>query len=67
VQPFLSTQAAQVLVHSLVISRLDYCNSLLAGLPLNGIRPLQMIQNAAAQLVFSLPKFSHTTPLLRFL
>ncbi|KAK3564816.1 hypothetical protein QTP86_027978, partial [Hemibagrus guttatus] len=37
------------------------------GLPLNAIRPLQMIQNAAARLVFNLPKFSHTTPLLRSL
>ncbi|KAK3562669.1 hypothetical protein QTP86_005049 [Hemibagrus guttatus] len=67
IRPFLSTQATQVLVQSLVISRLDYCNFLLAGLPLNAIRPLQMIQNAAAQLVFNLPKFSHTTPLLRSL
>ncbi|KAK3548011.1 hypothetical protein QTP70_002319 [Hemibagrus guttatus] len=67
IRPFLSTQTTQVLVQSLVISRLDYCNSLLAGLPLNAIRPLQMIQNAAARLVFNLPKFSHTTPLLRSL
>ncbi|KAK3569886.1 hypothetical protein QTP86_006751 [Hemibagrus guttatus] len=67
IRPFLSTQATQVLVQSLVISRLDYCNSLLADLPLNAIRPLQMIQNAAARLVFNLPKFSHTTPLLRSL
>ncbi|XP_060743727.1 uncharacterized protein LOC132857741, partial [Tachysurus vachellii] len=67
IRPFLSTQAAQVLVQSLVISRLDYCNALLAGLPMNAIRPLQMIQNAAARLVFNLPKFSHTTPLLRSL
>ncbi|KAK3560622.1 hypothetical protein QTP86_012584 [Hemibagrus guttatus] len=37
------------------------------GLPLNAILPLQMIQNAAAPLVFNLPKFSHTTPLLRSL
>ncbi|KAI5108358.1 hypothetical protein C0J45_1952, partial [Silurus meridionalis] len=64
IQPFLSIQAAQVLVQSLVISRLDYCNSLLAGLPLNAIHPLQMIQNAAARLVFNQPKVSHTTPLL---
>ncbi|KAF7704303.1 hypothetical protein HF521_021375 [Silurus meridionalis] len=67
IRPFLSIQAAQLLVQSLVISRLDYCNSLLAGLPLNAIRPLQMIQNAAARLVFNQPKFSHTTPLLRSL
>ncbi|KAF7696393.1 hypothetical protein C0J45_14605, partial [Silurus meridionalis] len=69
IQPFLSTKAAQMLVQSLVISRLDYCSSLLAGLPLNAIRPLQMIQNAAARLVsptppLNQPKFSHTTPLL---
>ncbi len=28
---------------------------------------MQLIQNAASQLVFNLPKFSHTTPLLRTL
>ncbi|KAI5611737.1 hypothetical protein C0J50_1378, partial [Silurus asotus] len=67
IRPFLSTQVAQVLVQSPVISRLDYCNSLLAGLPLNAICPLQMIQSAAARLVFNQPKFSHTTPLLRSL
>ena len=29
------------------------------------IKPLQRIQNAAAHLVFNLPKFSHVTPLFR--
>ncbi|XP_049319645.1 uncharacterized protein LOC111194633 [Astyanax mexicanus] len=67
IRPFLSQDATQVLVQSLVISRLDYCNSLLAGLPLRATKPLQLIQNAAARLVFNLPKFSHVTPLLRFL
>ncbi len=33
-----------------------YCNALLAGLPSNTIKPLQMIQNAAARLVFNEPK-----------
>ncbi|KAK0150929.1 hypothetical protein N1851_007967 [Merluccius polli] len=39
---------------ALVLSRLDYCNSLLAGLPASAIKPLQRIQTAAARLVFNL-------------
>jgi hypothetical protein len=35
--------------------------------PCGAIKPLQLIQNAAARLVFNLPKFSHVTPLLRTL
>ncbi len=50
IRPFLTEHAAQLLVQALVISRLDYCNALLAGLPSNTIKPLQMIQNAAARL-----------------
>lgn len=46
-----STQAAQTLLHPPVILRLDYCNVLLAGLPLSMVRPPQPIQNAATQLV----------------
>ena len=62
--PLLTQKAVQVLVQALVISRLNYCNFLLACLPASAIRPLQLIQNAAARLVFNLPKFTHTTPLL---
>ncbi len=53
--PFWQSNAAQLLVQALVISRLDYCNALLAGLPSNTIKPLQMIQNEAARLVFNEP------------
>ncbi len=63
IRPFLTEHAAQLLVQTLVISRLDYCNALLAGLPSNTIKPLQMIQNAAARLVFNEPKRAHVTPL----
>ncbi|KAI4877826.1 hypothetical protein NFI96_007199 [Prochilodus magdalenae] len=66
-RPFLSQEATQLLVQSLVISRLDYCNSLLAGLPLRAIRALQLVQNAAARLIFRLPRFTHVSPLLRSL
>ncbi len=63
IRPFLTEHAAQLLVQALVISRLDYCNALLAGLPSNTIKPLQMIQNAEARLVFNKPKRAHVTPL----
>ncbi len=63
IRPFLTQHAAQLLVQALVISRLDYCNALLAGLTSCTIKPLQMIQNAAAWLVFSEPHRAHVTPL----
>ncbi len=63
IRPFLTEHAAQLLVQALVISRLDYCNALLAGLPSNTIKPLQMIQNAVARMVFNKPKRAHVTPL----
>ncbi len=62
IRPFLTEHAAQLLVQALVISRLDYCNALLAGLPSSTIEPLK-IQNAAARLVFSDSKRAHVTPL----
>ncbi len=63
IRPFLTQHAAQLLVQALVISRLDYCNALLAWLTSCTIKPLQMIQNAAAWLVFSEPHRAHVTPL----
>ena len=53
------------LVSSLVLSRLDYGNSVLAGIPSYLVRRLQAVLNAAARLVFSSSKFDHITPLLR--
>ncbi len=47
----------------IVLSRLDYCNALLAGLPASSIKPLQLIQNTAARLIFNEPKRMHVTPL----
>ncbi|MBN3296694.1 GEMC1 protein, partial [Amia calva] len=64
IRPFLTDYSTELLVQSLVLSRLDYCNSLLAGLPASTTRPLQLIQNSAARLLFSLPRFTHATPLL---
>ena len=64
IRRYLSEHSTQLLVQALVLSKLDYCNSLLAGLPACATRPLQRIQNAAARLVFNLPRCSHVTLLL---
>ncbi len=63
IRPFLLEHATQLLVQVLVLSRLDYCNALLAGLPASSIKPLQLIQNASARLIFNEPKRTHVTPL----
>ena len=47
------------IVHAFVCSRIDYCNSLLVGLPKVRLSPLQSVLNAAARLIARLPRFSH--------
>jgi len=47
------------LVTSLVITRVDYCNSILAGLPVCRLASLQRVQNAAARLVLNLDRRAH--------
>ena len=58
-------KVTETLVNSLVLSRLDYCNSLLCQLPKKLLYKLQKVQNAAAKLIMLARKRDHATPLLR--
>ena len=61
----LTKEAARTLLHAFVVSRLDYCNSLLAGVPKGILNKLQSIQNSAARLYAGHGKFDHITPPMR--
>ncbi len=61
----LSLDSSETMVHFFIISRLDYCNSLLCGLPKTQIKTLQAIQNTAACLVTNSYKYDHFTPILK--
>jgi len=60
----ISQKTCETLVHALISSKLDFCNSLLFGLPKHLLKKLQHVQNAAARLVTFSRKEEHVTPIL---
>ena len=64
IRKYLSSQTAEMLVHAFVSSRLDYCNSLLYGLPKELLKKLQHVQNVAAWIVTHTRKCDHITTVL---
>ena len=67
IRHYLTDGATKTLVASLVLSRIDYCNSLLAGLPQSLVGKLQRVQNSAARLAVCALPHVYITPILRHL
>ena len=68
IRKYLTQDAAATLVHSFVTTnRIDYCNSLLYGLPDFQLAKLQRDQNSASRLVYMESKCCHITSLLKWL
>ena len=65
IRKFLSIESTKTLVHAFVTSHLDYCNSLLSGLPQYQCDRLQKVLNAAARITCLVPRFDHITPVLQ--
>ena len=61
----LSRHVLLSLIRALVVSKVDYCCSVLAGVSRQLLYRLQSILNAAARLVFSVRRSERITPLLR--
>lgn len=57
IRQYLSSDATETLVLSLVISHLDYCNVILYGISQAELSKLQRIQNMCAKLVLNRSKF----------
>ena len=64
VKKFLDRPSLLALVHSLVLSRVDYCNSLYVAIPKYLLRKLQSILNRTARMIFAVPPRTPTTSYL---
>ena len=65
IRKYLDEKTTQTLIHALIIGRIDYCNSILYGLPAKELAKLQRLQNSAARIIFNIPRMCHITPVLR--
>jgi len=64
---YLTTDATAQIIHAFITSRIDYCNSLLHGIPETSLQRLQNIQNTAARIISKTRKYDHITPVLKSL
>ena len=67
IRRFLTSTATATLVSAFVLSRIDYCSSLLFGSTHDVTSHLQRIQNYAARVILCLPKSSSITTQLKSL
>ncbi len=63
----LNKEAAAMVIHSFVTSRIDNCNALLYGLPNSTIYKVQGVQNSAARTLTGAKRRDHITPVLKSL
>ena len=64
IRKYIDKDSCHAAVRSLVLSRLDYCNSLLNGISQKDLNSLQLLQNKAARLIYCKPKFDHVSHLI---
>ena len=64
---FADQSTTQRLISAFVIARLDYCNSVMTGLPASSLTPLNRVLSAAVRLVAGLGPRDHVTEHMKHL
>ena len=60
----LDINTMKILKQALVLSKIDYCNSLLLGTPKHNLDILQCMQNTVCRIIHNIGKYNSITPLL---
>lgn len=67
IRKHLDTDTCHNIVRTLILSKLDYCNSLMYGIDKKQLHRLQVLQNRCARLILRQPSRTHASPLLHSL
>lgn len=61
----LTPSMIKTLVATIMLPKLDYCNSVLMGKPTSSLEKLNSVIKASVRLIYSIPKFDHITTSLK--
>ena len=64
---FLTQEACEIVIHSLVTSHMDYTNGILLNVPDISVKPYQHLQNMSAKITLNRRKYSSTTEAFKIL
>ena len=64
-RPLLDRETTKILAQTLVLSKIDYCNSLLLGTADYKINKLQKLQNMGCRIILGLYKYDHLSDCMK--
>ena len=67
IRRYLNSDTSAQIIHAFITSKLDYCNSLLFGLPKKSLLRLKRIQNTAIRIITLCERHDNITPHLKAL
>ena len=65
IRRFINYDTCASVVQALIISRLDYANAVLIGLPENTLRKRQLVQTITARMITKTHRRNHVTPIIK--